>query len=83
MKARIWRDETLGAKYDDVDIPEALVDRAKEYREKLVEAVAESDDALFEKYIEGAEITDAELTAGIRKATLAPEDFPGRMRQLV
>ena len=76
MKARIWRDETLGAKYDDMDIPEALVDRAKEYREKLVEAVAESDDALFEKYIEGAEISDAELAAGIRKATLAQKIFP-------
>jgi len=76
MKARIWRDETLGAKYDDVDIPADLVDRAKEYREKLVEAVAESDDALFEKYIEGAEITDAELTAGIRKATIAQKIFP-------
>ena len=47
MKARIWRDETLGAKYDDVDIPADLAERAKEYREKLVEAVAESDDALF------------------------------------
>ena len=55
MKARIWRDETLGAKYDDVDIPADLLERAKEYREKLVEAVAESDDALFEKYIEGAD----------------------------
>ncbi|HYI93478.1 MAG TPA: elongation factor G, partial [Bryobacteraceae bacterium] len=76
MKARIWRDETLGAKYDDVDIPADLVDRAKEYREKLVEAVAESDDALFEKYIEGADITEAELTAGIRKATLGQKIFP-------
>jgi len=76
MKARIWRDEALGAKYDDVDIPADLLDRAKEYREKLVEAVAESDDALFEKYIEGAEITDAELTAGIRKATIGQKIFP-------
>jgi len=76
MKARIWRDETLGAKYDDVDIPADLLDRAKEYREKLVEAVAESDDALFEKYIEGTEITNAELTAGIRKATIGQKIFP-------
>jgi elongation factor G len=76
MKARIWRDETLGAKYDDVDIPADLVDRAKEYREKLVEAVAESDDALFEKYIEGADITERELVAGIRKATLGQKIFP-------
>jgi elongation factor G len=76
MKARIWRDETLGAKYDDVDIPADLADKAKEYREKLVEAVAESDDALFEKYIEGAEITQPELVAGIRKATLDQKIFP-------
>jgi elongation factor G len=76
MKARIWRDETLGAKYDDVDIPADLVDKAKEYREKLVEAVAESDDKLFEKYIEGAEISDAELIAGIRTATITQKIFP-------
>jgi elongation factor G len=76
MKARIWRDETLGAKYDDVDIPADLVDKAKEYREKLVEAVAESDDKLFEKYIEGTEISDDELIAGIRSATIAQKIFP-------
>src|SRR5688572_12971825 len=70
MKARIWLDETLGAKYEDVAIPEELVELAKEYRDKLVEAAAESDDGLFEKYIEGTEISEAELVAGIRKATL-------------
>jgi elongation factor G len=43
MKARIWRDETLGAAYDDVDIPADLLDQAKEYREKMVEAAAEAD----------------------------------------
>ena len=42
MKARIWHDETLGAEYDDVEIPAELVDKAKEYREQLIEAVAES-----------------------------------------
>jgi len=76
MKARIWRDETLGAKYDDVDIPEDLVQRATEYREKLVEAVAESDDVLFEKFIEGTPITEEELVAGIRKATIIQKIFP-------
>jgi elongation factor G len=76
MKARIWRDETLGAKFDDVDIPAELVDQAKEYRDKLVEAVAESDDALFEKYVEGQAITEQELAAGIRKATIAQKIFP-------
>jgi elongation factor G len=76
MKARIWRDETLGAKFDDVDIPADLLDQAKEYREHLVEAVAEFDDALFEKFVEGKPISDTELAAGIRKATIAQKIFP-------
>jgi elongation factor G len=76
MKARLWRDETLGAQFDDVDIPADLVEQAKEYRLKMVEAVAESDDALLEKYVEGKAITEQELAAGIRKATIAQKIFP-------
>ncbi|HLH04864.1 MAG TPA: elongation factor G [Bryobacteraceae bacterium] len=76
MNARIWRDETLGAKYDDVEIPADLVEKAKEYRDKLIEAVSETDDQLMEKYIEGQPITEAELRAGIRKATIAQKIFP-------
>jgi elongation factor G len=76
MKARVWRDETLGAKYDDVEIPEDLTQRAKEYHEKLIEAVAESDDHLFTKFVEGEAITRQELEAGIRKATIAQKIFP-------
>jgi elongation factor G len=76
MKARIWRDETLGAKFDDVEIPAELLDQAKEYREALVEAVSESDDVLFEKFVEGQPITEQELVAGIRKATIAQKIFP-------
>jgi len=76
MKARIWSDETLGAKYDDVEIPEDLVDTAKEYHDKLVEAVSESDDHLFTKYVEGQSITEEELRGGIRKATIAQKIFP-------
>ena len=76
MKARIWRDETLGAKYDDVEIPADLLDQAKEYRDKLIEAVSESDDVLFEKYVEGKAITEQELVAGIRKATITQKIFP-------
>jgi elongation factor G len=52
MKARIWRDETLGAEYDEVEIPEELLEQAQNYREKMIEAVAEHDDTLFEKFIE-------------------------------
>jgi len=76
MKARIWRDETLGAQYDDVDIPPDLVEKAKEYRDKLIEAVAETEDVLMEKYIEGQPITEQELVEGIRKATIAQKIFP-------
>ncbi len=76
MKARIWRDETLGAQYDDVDIPADLLEKAKEYREKLIEAVAETDDTLFEKFVEGHAVTEKELAAGIRKATIAQKIFP-------
>ncbi|MGC2662384.1 MAG: elongation factor G [Bryobacteraceae bacterium] len=76
MKARIWRDETLGAQFDDVEIPADLLEKAQEYREKLIEAVAESDDALFEKFVEGHAVSEAELVAGIRKATIAQKIFP-------
>jgi elongation factor G len=76
MDARVWRDETLGAKYDDVDIPADLADKAKEYRDKLIEAVSETDDVLMEKYIEGKAISDQELRAGIRKATISQKIFP-------
>jgi len=76
MTARVWRDETLGAKYDDVDIPEDLKAQAKEYHDHLVEAVSESDDHLFTKFVEGQPITVDELRAGIRKATIAQKIFP-------
>ena len=49
MNARVWLDETLGAKFDDVEIPEDLKEQAKEYHDQLVEAVSESDDHLFDQ----------------------------------
>jgi len=76
MKARIWQDETLGAKYDDVEIPEDLQAKAAEYREKLIEAVSETDDDLFNKFVEGTPITNAELVRGIRRATIDQKIFP-------
>ncbi len=76
MTARLWRDETLGAKYDDVEIPEDLKELAQEYRDKLVEAVSEVDDKLFEKFVEGLPVTSEELQAAIRKATIALKIFP-------
>jgi len=76
MKARVWRDETLGAEYDEVEIPEDLLEKAKVYREQMIEAVAESDDHLFEKFVNGEAMTEAEIMAGIRKATIAQKIFP-------
>ncbi len=76
MNARIWRDDSLGAEFDDGPIPADLVDQAKQYHDQLVEAVSESDDALFEKFVEGKPITEDELRAGIRKATILMKIFP-------
>jgi len=76
MKARIWRDESLGAKYDDVEIPAELAEQAAQYRSQMVEAVSECDDELMHKYLEGEELTEAELMRGIRKATIAQQIFP-------
>ena len=76
MKARIWRDETLGAEYDEVEIPEELLEQAHEYREKMIEAVAEHDDTLFEKFVEGQALTEAEIQHGIRTATIKLKIFP-------
>jgi elongation factor G len=76
MKALIWRDETLGAEYDAVDIPADLEAKAREYRDHMIEAVSEYDDKLFEKYVEGKPLTNDEIRAGIRKATIALKIFP-------
>jgi elongation factor G len=76
MRARVWHDETLGARYDEVDVPEALRAQAEEYREKMIEAVSESDDYLFEKFVHGEQIGEEELRQGIRRATIAQKIFP-------
>jgi elongation factor G len=76
MKAVIWHDETLGAKFDVVEIPEDLAEQAAEYRMKMIEAVSEYDDVLTEKYILGEELNEAEIRAGLRKATIALKIFP-------
>jgi elongation factor G len=76
MRARIWRDETLGAQYDDVEIPADLLEKAKSYREQMIEAIAESDDHLFAKFVEGTPISEKEIMEGIRKATITQKIFP-------
>ena len=66
MKAIVWNDDTMGAKYDIEDIPADLVDKAKEYREKMVEAAAESDEELMEKYLAGEELSEDEIKKGLK-----------------
>ena len=75
MKAEIYTND-LGTDIQETDIPEDLQDLAEEWREKLVEAVAETDEALMERYLEGEEISEAELKEAIRKATCAVEFYP-------
>ena len=75
MKAEIYTND-LGTDILEEDIPAEYLEQAEEYREKLVEAVAETDEELTMKYLEGEEITEAELKAAIRKATINVEFFP-------
>ncbi len=77
MKALVWEDEAaMGSKYEIEDIPAELEEKANEYREKLMEAVAESDEELMEKYLGGEELTEDEIKMGIKKATIAMEMVP-------
>ncbi len=75
MKAEIYTND-LGTDILEEDIPAEYLEQAQEYREKLVEAVAETDEELMMKYLEGEEITNEELKAAIRKATINVEFFP-------
>ncbi|MHA7277444.1 elongation factor G [Arthrobacter sp. HLT1-21] len=81
MRALTWRgdskgDVTMGAKYEIEEIPADLVEKANDYRARLLEAVAEADDELMEKYLAGEEPSTAEIKAGIRKLTIASEIYP-------
>ncbi len=75
-KAVVWSGEELGAKYEIVDIPEDLKEQAAEYRNALIEAVAETNEDLLEKYLETGELTEEELQKGIRNAVLSMSLFP-------
>jgi elongation factor G len=76
MVGVVWDDETLGAKYHDIEIPADLKEQAREYREKLVEAAVELDDAAMTAYLEGNEPDEATLKRLIRKATISGAFFP-------
>jgi elongation factor G len=75
MKAYTYTDE-IGAKPEEIEIPEDLQDLATEYRNKLVESVAETDDALIEKYLGGEELTNEEIAKGLRIGTIAGKIVP-------
>ncbi|MCI0421074.1 MAG: elongation factor G [Acidobacteria bacterium] len=71
MKAIFYRDETLGADYEVRDIPEDLAEETRVYREKMVEAICESEETLTEKYLNGEAISVEELKASLRRSTLS------------
>ncbi|MEP1930124.1 MAG: elongation factor G [Roseibium sp.] len=76
MKALIWRDESLGAKWDEIDIPAELADKAQEFRELMIETAVEVDEAATEAYLEGEMPSDDKLRELIRKGTIAGDFVP-------
>jgi elongation factor G len=76
MKAIVWNDETLGAEYRTEEIPAELKKKAEAFHAQLVESVAENDDAILHKFLEGEEITSEELRASLRKSTIDLKVFP-------
>ncbi len=76
MQGIVWDEESLGAKYDVVPIPEDMVELVNEYRVKMLEAIADHDEALMEKYLMEEEIGADEIIAAIRKATIAKDITP-------
>jgi elongation factor G len=76
MKAIIWDEASQGMKFTFEDIPSELVETAKEWREKMVEAAAESSEELMNKYLEEGDLTEAEITQGLRTRTIAGEIQP-------
>jgi elongation factor G len=76
MKAILWHDETLGAEFEVDDIPADFVDEANEWRDKMIEAAADFDDDIMEKYLDGKDIPEDQIIAALRKGTCAMEITP-------
>src|SRR5512140_2111011 len=76
MKARMYRDSSLGTEWEDMDIPQSMQAKAQQYRTKMLEAVSDEDDTLLEKYLEGKEITPKEIKAVLRRACLKVSIVP-------
>jgi elongation factor G len=76
MKGVVWEDEGLGAKYNDIDIPADMLDQAKEYREKMVEAAVELDDVVMAAWLDGKEPDEETIKRLIRKAVITGAFYP-------
>ena len=76
MKAVVWDEDTLGASFRDIDIPADLLDKAKEYRDKLIETAVELDDEAMEAYLDGNEPDEAKLKELVRKGTIKSAFYP-------
>jgi elongation factor G len=76
MKAIVWKDDTMGAEYDVEEIPAELKKKAEAFHAQLVESIAENDDEILHKFLEGEEITADELRSSLRKSTIALKVFP-------
>ncbi|VVE27105.1 Elongation factor G [Pandoraea aquatica] len=76
MKGIVWDEESKGVKFEYIDIPDNLKDLAQEWHEKMIEAAAEADETLLEKYLGGETLTEDEIKAGLRKRTVAGEIVP-------
>lgn len=76
MKARMYHEDTLGATFEEVEIPESYKEQANEYRQKLLEAVSDVDDTLLVKFLEGEEITTEEIMKALRQATIEVKIIP-------
>lgn len=76
MKARMFNEDTLGATFEDIEIPASFKKQANEYRQKLLEAVSDVDDTLLVKFLEGKEITSEEITNVLRQATIQVKIIP-------
>jgi elongation factor G len=76
MKAIVWDEASQGMKFEYIDIPADLVESAKEWREKMIEAAAEANEDLMNKYLEGGELSEEDIKQGLRARTIATEIQP-------
>jgi elongation factor G len=76
MRALIWDEETLGAKFHEQDIPAELHDEARAAREKLIEALADADDQMMQRYLDGHKVSEDEIREGLRRATISKRAVP-------